>query len=659
MATPEQLNNGVIKKSAEPEITPLKLINKMGQESWVIINIADNEKINLHFSEMNEYERLWAQEMLLNEFPFQDARNTLCYAHGTLKVRLLASKKILSYLREQSHDRNQLKKWTIGDCVNLIQSEAVKKDTLASVATVRPIVLALRESYSLRYKQDGTHFSLPVTFLQQVMTPLLKQFDITYAEWERGGSHGTVPMPVATLLLADAIKLIRSNQCQLLQCYFTSFRKGLLNLSLIDSSRKSGNCIFNNDISDFLKPNGVNLLLDVDDHNNLESQRVNFVKTLYKIDPDLTEFPFKSQKQINEFVWEIEGACLTILLAVTAMRISECHSIGADWMEAIEYLDVNGVWTKDAILKSKIIKTGGGIIAKRGLSPMGIETFELLNSLSWVDKEKLGMKLFAPTYGGTWTAKTPNTTRTSVALATLRKRLKEYYQQFVERAHQSVKEAFPDIVTHNLRHLKMAFALRKFDGNVEEALKQEFRHHDHHTQAYSRNKLNEEEAALVRREYAQDIIKRILINDPSDKWVGPSAKKIRVLAEKLLHGLNIEMLSLEELAEFHQEMHENIHSMLMHSYGMCFVLKDSIHLAKCGVKDSLVRTGSANSKLCHGCANFCVNNKSHEQNMTTNKMRWKATANSELIASFPIVAEAKAMVKHIEKLEAALEAGDE
>ncbi len=69
--------------------------------------------------------------------------------------------------------------------------------------------------------------------------------------------------------------------------------------------------------------------------------------------------------------------------------------------------------------------------------------------------------------------------------------------------------------------------------------------------------------------------------------------------------------------------------------------------------------GSATSSKCHICTNFCVNNKSHEQNMLTNKARWQDTADSEVLASFPIVAEAKKMVKRIEMLEAELETNDE
>ncbi|PKH85446.1 hypothetical protein [Colwellia sp. Bg11-28] len=657
MAAPEELNNAVINKSEESVISPLKVINKLGQKCWVIINTADDKKMNLHFSGLDERERAWAQQMLLSEFPYQDARQTLRYVYFTLKNKINGIKSLLMYLREQSDNKQQLKNWQIADCTTLVRSIAVKEDTLFSVATVRSLVNVLKASYSLRYEQDGLPFILSTTYMQHVMIPMCEQFNMTYAQWVQGGSHGMVPMPVATLLLADAIKLIRSKKSQLLQCYFTAFREGVLAAGMIKGKGKS---IFNSNIALFLKPSIISPLTGVNTKPKYDQQRVDFVKKLHNIDPDLSDFPFKSDSQISAFIKEIQGACLTILLAVTGMRLSECHSVGADWMDAIEFLDINGVWTKDAILKSKIIKTGGGIIAKRGLSPLGIEAFELLNTLSWVDKEKLGFDLFTSSYEGPWLrgGKT-NKGGSSISMKILRERLKVYYHQFVERAHQSVKETFPDIVPHNLRHLKMAFALRKFDGNVEDAIKQEFRHHGHHTQAYSRNKLNEEEGVLVRYEYAQEVINRILNNDPSDKWVGPSAKKIRDLAGKLLNGLNIEMLSLEALAEFHQEMHENIHSMLMHSYGMCFVLKDSVHVAKCGVKDSLVRTGSANSKLCHGCANFCVNNKSHENNMAMTKRRWLDTANSELIASFPIVAEAKAMVKNIEKLEAALKASDE
>ena len=464
-----------------------------------------------------------------------------------------------------------------------------------------------------------------------------------------------VPMSVGTLLLADAIKLIRSKKCQLLQCYFDAFRDEKLSRTMLCGSESSPKSIFRSNIAEFLITAKINPLSGVSAHSKYDKQRQDFVNRLHNIEPNITDFPFKSQNEINNYLSEIEGACLTILLAVTGMRISECHSVCANWIEAIEYLDVNGIWTKDAIFKSKIIKTGGGIIAKRGLSPIGIEVFELLNKLSWVDKEEARVQLFAPTYTTSWMQATlPKNAKSSVSKSTLRRRLQEYYQQFVVRTHHSVAETFPHIKPHNLRHLKMAFALRKFDGDIESAIKQEYRHHDHHTQTYSRNRLNEEEIIHVKQEYVQNVVKRILINDPNDKWVGPAIKKVRTLAEKLLNGLNIEMLSLEELAQFHQDIYKSVHSMTFHSYGICFVLNDNIKAAKCGVRDNVVRTGSANSKLCHGCGNFGVNSKSHENNLKTNKARWQDTASSEIIASFPIVAEAIAMVKSIEKLQAEL-----
>lgn len=657
MAKLQNLTNDVIKHLPINENAAFTVKNQLGQKEWVIINSADGKKISLWFSSINEVERLWAQKLILEDFAYQDKLGTLRYPHATVKSRLDGIKKLLSYLNEQSQDKQSLKSWTTKDLVSCIQSSAVNDYTLLSISIVRRLVSAIKTSYIKRYEQDGIAFNIPDNILQQAMTPICKKFDLTYSQWERGGSHDMVPMSVGTLLLADAIKLIRSKKCQLLQCYFNAFRDKALPKSLICNSAKS---IFKTDIANFLKPSTVNHKSGVNAHAKYDGQRVAFVNKLRSIDPQITDFPFKSQKRINSYLKEIEGACLTILLAVTAMRISECHSVCADWVESIEYLDVNGVWTKDAILKSKIIKTGGGIIAKRGLSPLGIEVFELLNKLSWVDKKEAGIQLFSPTYTTPWMQVTlPKNARNSVVISTLRRKLQAYYQKFVIRAHHSVAEAFPHIKPHNLRHFKMAFALRKFDGDVESELKQEFRHHGHHTQAYSRNKLNEEEIAHVKQEYVQNVIKRILINDPNDKWVGPATKQVRSLAETLLNGLNIEMLSLEQLSEFHQNIYECVHSMTFHSYGICFVLNDNIKVAKCGVKDNIVKAGAANSKLCHGCTNFGINNKSHEHNLKTNKARWEDVVNCEAISRFPIVSEAKAVVKNIEKLQAALEVCNE
>ena len=658
MVVKDDINNSVVEGLVEspalpPVIKTQEVINQLGQSKWILNDRSTDELTNLHFRSIDEKYLIWTQKMILHEFPYQDEYNTLSYAESTMRTHKKGIEKLLTQLNKLEGPKKLLNNWTVKDVTSCIKDTAVNDGELMSNGTVRSLLWALKTSYSMRHKQDGIGFSIPNDTLVKVMQPILEDFDLTYLQWERGGSHGMVPIPVATLMLADSIKLIRSEKCKLLQCHFTSFRDKTISLAMIDGTAHKKS-IFKDNISDFIKLNPKST------HNKPQKKRLEFVKKIHAINPELTDFPFKSFSQINDCVEEIHGACLAILLSVTLMRISECHSVGADWMEAVEYLDVNGKWTADAILKSKIIKTGGGIIAKRGLSPLGVEVIELLNTLSWVDKEALELKLFVSTYKGNW-ARTniSGNIKRALSKATLRKRLQSYYHQFVERAHTSVAEDFPDIVPHNLRHLKVAFALRKFDGNVEDALKQEMRHHNHHTQAYSRNKLNDEEVAIVKSEYVSEVVKRILINDPEDKWVGPSIKKVRKLAEKLLDGKNIEMLTLLELAEFHQEFNENVHSMTFHSYGCCIVLNDEIKVAQCTVKDNIVIAGSANSEKCHKCTNFCINNKSHEHNMSINKARWQDTANCEIIASFPIVQEAKKIVKRIEMLEAELETDHE
>jgi hypothetical protein len=64
-----------------------------------------------------------------------------------------------------------------------------------------------------------------------------------------------------------------------------------------------------------------------------------------------------------------------------------------------------------------------------------------------------------------------------------------------EEADNLAKETgiFESNAHTRIKNIMMAFAQREIDDDVESAIKQEFRHHTHHTQAYSRNKLNEEE----------------------------------------------------------------------------------------------------------------------------------------------------------------------
>lgn len=654
MAVKEIINNSTIGdlvelQSTSKRVKPTEAINQLGQPIWIIKDRSTSVLINLHFRTIDEQYIVWAQKMILHEFSYQDAYNTLSYAHATIQNKLNGIKVLVALLGKQTDEKKLLKNWTLEDVATAIKDTVVTDDTLMSTGTFRNLIGALKSSFKMRYKQDGIDFNIPTNFPAKVMAPILKGFGLTNSQWEAGGSHDMIPMSVATLLLADAIKLIRSEKCLLLQEYFIAFKGKRLTTAIItDSGRMKS--IFNSNISDFTEYNPK--VRDI-----ASQQRMDFVNKLHEINPELKDFPFKSHKQMKKFIEEIQGACITALLSVSLMRISECESVKADWMESIEYLDTNGEWTVDAILKSKIIKTGGGIVAKRGLSRLGVEVIKLLNTLSWVDKEALGLQLFAPTHESGWMRKTrPRGIQLTLSKGTLRARLQSYYRKFLARSHESVAKDFPHVVCHSFRHLKMAFGLRKFDGAVEAAIKQEMRHNNPHTESYSRNKLNAVEAAIVRRDFVSEVVQRILVNNPEDIWVGPAIKKVMKLAQKLLDGRNIELLSLVEFAELHEKINDNVQSVTFHSYGACVVLNGEIEIAQCSVKDNIVVAGSATSSKCYICTNFCVNNMSHEHNMKINKARWQDTADCEIIASFPIVAEAKRIVKHIERLEDEMEA---
>ncbi|WP_415900848.1 hypothetical protein [Neptuniibacter sp. QD48_11] len=523
------------------------------------------------------------------------------------------------------------------DVVQCITSIAEYEDgTLKSHGYMATVFNSLALTFYLRHEQDGLPFRLLKGTFKEIMAPLLKRFDKTFSEWIQESSRQIMPMSVGTLLLADTIKCIRSPKAQMLRVHFEKITYNFLNM-------KVNRGAFSSNFDEFLaKPR----------NSRVYKARVEFVLSLREIDPSLTDFPFKSGQEFNDACAEIEGACAIILSAVTGIRCSELHSIKADWFEAIEYLDVNGEWTADAIFKSKINKTSGGVIAKRGLSPLGIEVFELLNGLSWIDKVKEGLNLFSPTYKGNFSkTKVISAKRANYNKATIKQRVTDYYKAFVERSHESVQRAYPKLLPHDLRHYKMAFGLRKFDGDVEEMISQEFRHHKYfHTPVYAKDKLNDEEMAYRKREYVQEIVRRILINDPNDSWVGPSADKVRELAKTLLNGQNIELLSLEELAVFHEQLHETVHTMKFHSYGLCFVLNDTKRNAKCGVKDNIVRTGDANSESCYQCANFCANNKSHYSELDLNLRRWKSTSEDPILSKYPIAKTSQQIVKNLTSL---------
>lgn len=654
-------------KLPNPEVSKMvnvslsEMINKIGAREWVVTELKIMDELTgqakrrkIYFSDLNNVYRNWIQTLLINRYPYTDALGGLAYPFQTLNGYLQAGRRIIKYLKQQSTKKRQLKNWDRDDLANFLQHTSIKPDgTFYSYEFVRMIFLVLQDSYSLKHKIDGISVLVNSHFFKKVCVSSSKSMGINFHVWTRGNTLGLMPCSVATLLMADAIRTIRSKDTKFAEVYFESLKSGRFTdgNSLFQRIKKNPRLDAFTTIklrSNQKQPNTI--------QHNSHQRRVNFVKKLRSIEPSLTEFPFKSHKQLSDYVKHIWGACITILLALTGMRLSELHSIRSNQLEYREVFDAETrTWSiVDAAIYSRIIKTGGGLIAKRGLSPMGIEVFKLINNLSWIDKPSHDLLLFEPSFDNCYKYLSGEWAKKSITAQTLRILFKQYYAYFLSRAHESVRKACPRATPHGLRHFKAAFTLRKFDGainEVEAAIRQEFRHHYHHTQVYTQNKLNEQEQAYVEQEFVGEFVRRILINDPNDHWVGPGAARLRHCAEKILDGQPIELLSIEEFVEFVEALNEQVHSLKLHSYGCCVVLNENIKDAKCGTKYNIVQTGDASSEVCFGCSNFALSKLCHEHEFKLNKQRWQEVADDLTLTRLKLNKKAQALLQQLDKLD--------
>ena len=469
-------------------------------------------------------------------------------------------------------------------------------------------------SYQEGEVSDGPDYLISIKTIEKTLKTELKNYSINYNDWKLGGSYGSIPFVIANLLLADAINTLQSARTQQLLCYFdivrtyklqdltASFWSGssLTKSSQLTKYRLSGDISLLSETKE--APRSVNLaksLLAKPLHKKLLDLHLKyFPKTKF-------DFPWPNYSCLRHDYNNLQSAIYIIFLSVMGKRgPSEVLSL-----RGMDVIQSNKDTGDNSVMYPSIKKNNHGLRHAQGVSNFIDDSLNTLQRLSYHDKASTTLPLFSAS---------PNLKKAHALpqiLSTDRsqKRLQDYYLSFSERIeHQvdfDVLSMHAKLCSHQFRHSFAEFALRRFDGNVEELIRQHFCHSYNHwwTKRYTADKLDEQQKNNINRAYINELVPRIIYdNIDAPDFVGAVA-----IFVKKNFGDKIKILSPDQAEREIESLCNDVINLTPHEYGFCLLLKQYNSMAKCKDINGSPNPSASSFEKCTHCPNFCASRNSH------------------------------------------------
>ncbi|MAP20742.1 MAG: hypothetical protein CL582_07355 [Alteromonadaceae bacterium] len=497
---------------------------------------------------------------------------------------------------------------------------------------------------------DGISIQIPKHFLRDASEPVLTKYGVAIEDWLKGGSFGAVPLVLAMTMLQQAITVLRDPYTQFLKEFFKLQReRGFVVISLTHCQGFSDYC--NGDTG--LKAGRTKKLLE-----NYES-----IKAL--LEKHCTEngrYFSIVQRDITAQCCSVYDACTLIWLSLTGIRVSELVSICCDDYET----NPDGTWT----FKSELIKTNQGFAEARELSGLTLEAAETMVALSYITKRNREdgqrLALFGKYFFASDTNRDNNIPQNKCRgnnVATVRSLIRTQFESTL-KAHPELQGECEKVHPHMFRHTWAEFALRRFDGNVFEAIRRHFLHSygSYFTTHYTFNKLKEEVKDSLERRYLNEIITRIA-TESAEAFKDPNFKRDMTgkVVNYVSRAMNLHVIEISEINDFIDAITDEFESIVAHEYGYCMVRKDMRHLAKCyDRKTQMPLLENGCFALCTDCPNFAVSAKdnkefiirtaiSHQNMIEAQEKLWGKNLKSKAVdASRKVIKQADAILDEME-----------
>jgi len=629
------INNALDSKPQLHDIAPLNddtpLINRLTENEFKVHDIVAHQDFNvdLYNSALTPTYQFLIKELFVclcggwNNTELQ----TLSARKGTVKNWRTALLRIGIWASNNYPDL-PMSRWTEIHVkkllLDILENKIVWSDQISDNAPlgrgpVENAYLILRQSRKYKLKgilSDGLGFNFPKNFMQTSLEEKLKSYNISYHYFIKGGGYESIPLPIAMSLLHNADKILKDKKTFFLIDYFKYQRSNqAFSAELISNKVFDRYCQ-----GEQRKINKNNILGRMDSLKNVIGQHY---------DGEVSAFPF-SMRDLAKHCEDVYDACIIIFLCLTGIRVSELASLCADDYK----VEIDGTW----VFNSELLKTNHGISETREMHGLVAEAAQIMVDLSYIVKRKRVDKIEIPLFGRYFYVNDWNNhdhfrrTNRTESESSFWGRLNRTYDEFIQQ-HPEFESHCSSIHPHRFRHTWAEFALRRFEGNVFEAIRRHFRHSygSYFTTHYVFGKLTDEVRDQIEKEYLKEILTKLATENVQatldDNFKRDLHGKVAYYIGK---SMDVTVLTETEIDDFVDDMAEEFESITAHEYGYCLVRKDMKHLAKCIDKKTqtpVLQNGCFD--LCSGCINFVSSKDSNKDSITR-----IAVSHQNMIANF-------------------------
>ncbi|TWX69901.1 site-specific integrase [Colwellia demingiae] len=629
-----------------------KLINKLTDDVFKITdNISGEVKdLDVALPDANKSWRIWGRQMLINACGGYVSPNTqaLSARYSMVTSDLIKIKKLTAWATKHYPGR-PLTQWGESECAFFVNAFAFneieetgrhdrfKVQELFAFKTIDKTLTFLKNTgtyYRKGLLNDGLLVSLPKDFTQTVLKQQLIDMGVDYVAWLKGGSYARFPLEISMLLLSEAIEILRRPSTHLLQAYFRT-QRGEFKLHAQE-------VVFNGvkgaepRLKQYLKGEVLSKRQMWGKNKDLNNTIPHFVSKveeeyaklqgLDKPLPFSDIFTLKGNKHVSELCVEVYDACLIVFLCLTGIRVHEISNLEADDYD----IKADGTW----MFRTNINKTHFGCSEMRSMSGLVAEAAMILNDLSYVTKrghtDEASTHLFGQYFKAAHFDTAPSdikARRLGIGTSSMRQRIQIFYETLIKKHGEHLRQICEGINAHGFRHCFAEFAIRRFDGDVLEAIRQHFRHRvgSAFTTDYTDGKGFADISQGAERRYIKELLHRMVGEDASD-FTGAMALHVRREVNKMAFR------NPDELDEFLNDLSNDFDSLTPHEFGFCLVLTETRHLSKCLDK----KTGVPNLlegcfELCSGCHHSFRSKKSNHDSVLRNVL-----SHEDFLDRFPL-----------------------
>lgn len=598
--------------------------NQLGDRVFYIEDISStSETTKNEFYRLNFYEfdipksfYLLAQEILLktlggytNERTFRLRGNINRARTATRFYGLFFQKIADKYPNRKLCDLNENQIISVvGIMILDARNKAVKNNKLVNrtgLAVTEYIFQAFRILYSdSENMSDSISFPIPYKDAHsKFLGSFLNENNINIQDFLNGSNHHkTIPFYIAMPYLHYCIEFIESTEILKLKDHTEIEKKKLTLREDVTTSRYNRFLKYVNEIDSLSEEEYSKLNISIKNNfRQIKAQPDKITKTkqiisiLKKNKLPYTNYPFANQNQVNTLRLKLKDVVMTILFFLSGARQSEIIGLKLDDFipddNELSLTDVDTIRNTDWKFKSLIHKTNHGIETIRSISGLAAQAISTLYLCSKTDLNKPGIYLF-------------NQKKTRPSDSFGLNAVKRSYKYFIDGLHPREREHFlaeyEDTTAHSFRHSWADFALRKFDGNVTQKIREHFRHSwkSFMTKEYLEYKLSGEELKANEKEYLKEIFSRICEKD--NDFVGPIAIKFKKLINDSFNFIGID--EFEEISLQIDNFIDDIERIEPHEWGFCVLLKSTRTQAQCldkKTKVPLTEVGSKFEKCSH------------------------------------------------------------